>query len=289
MNKKFLLLAVFVLFCSVCIVQSRAKDIKKAAPEGYVKLSITGTNVNLRPLPQASGNIIKQVNTGDIFIAEQWTIENTAEKSKWYRIVFAVNANGGITSLASTDKKFKAGIFPFVSAQYAKASPVTEKEDAAIRKIPYREEFNYDLGNNLPDIVRKFGPGKIERTFSLEELEYFGVGNNLFATVSLPGLPEAFLWESVDEPYYILAKDFTLTKIGFVYDGIAIGTPGFGKEEVRKLMQVKWKAMQLNIQPTISMQDNEERWFYIAEMWNCTFIFDKKGLVKSYSFYFTTS
>ena len=284
MNKKILLLAVFVLFCSVCIVQSRAKDIKKVAPEGYVKLSIAGTQVNLRPLPQASGNIIKQVNTGDTFIAEQWTIENTAEKSKWYRIVFAVNANGGITPLASTDKKFKAGMFPFVSAQYAKASPVTEKEDAIIRKIPYREGFNYDLGNNLPDIVSKFGLGEIKRTFSPEEIEYFGVGNILFATVSLPGLPKAFLWEGVDGEYYITGKDFTLTKPGFVYDGISIATKGFGKEEVRKLMKAEWKDMQ----PHIFQLEDGEHWFYSAEMWNCRFVFDKKGLVKSYSYYFTT-
>ena len=283
MKKTLLLGIVLVILCSGCVMQSGTAS-TQAAPEGFVKLAITGKDVNLRPLPQANGGVVAQANTGDVFIAEQWPIENTSEESQWYRIIFAVNGNGDIAPLSSVNKRFKAGFFPFVSTKFAKISPVTVDEDAKARKIPYREGFSFDLGNNLPDIVRKFGLGKIQREFSPKDIQYFGVGNMLFAQVDLPGLPDSFLWESLESPYDIHGKSFTITKPGIVYQGIAIGTPGFGKEEVRKLMKTRWK----NLEPNISIQEDGEHWSYYAEMWDCKFIFDEKGLVKSYYYYFTT-
>jgi hypothetical protein len=282
MKKIFLLGTLFALLCAGCVTQS-GSGTPQAAPEGYVKLAVTGTDVNLRPLPQAGGSVVAQANTGDIFIAEQWPIKNTDDESEWYRIVFAVKADGGIVPLASANNRFKTGFFPFVSAKYAAISPITPQEDIAIRKIPYRKGFSYDLGNNLPDIVRTFGLGEITREFSRKEIEYFGIDNTLFARINLPGLPDTFLWESLDTPYDIHAKQLTLTKPGFVFNGIAIATPGFGKEQVRKLMKT-----QGNIKPEISKHEDGERWYYGAEMWNCEFIFDAQGLVKLYQYYYTT-
>ena len=282
MKRIFLLGALLALLCAGCVTQSGTVA-SQAVPEGYVRLAITGTDVNLRPLPQAGGSVVAQANTGDMFIAEQWPIKNTADESEWYRIVFAVKGDGSIVPLSSVNKRFKVDFFPFVSAKFAAISPVTPQEDIAIREIPYRKGFSYDLGNNLPDIVRKFGLGKIEREFNLKSIQYFGTDNILFARVDLPGLPDTFLWESLDTPYDILAKHLTLTKPGVVFKGIGIATPGFGKEEVRELMKT-----QSNIKPEISNHEDGERWYYGAEMWNCEFIFDAQGLVKSYQYYFTT-
>ena len=282
--KKTLLLGIVLAFlCPGCIMQSNTAS-PQAAPEGFVKLAITGTGVNLRPVPQASGTVVTQANMGDIFIAEQWPIENTAEKSQWYRIVFAVKADGSIAPLPSADKRFKAGVFPFVSAKFATTSPLTSEEDVAARKIPYRKGYQHGLGSSLPEIIRAFGPGEVKREFNPEELQYFGIGNVLFAQLNLAGLPDSFLWETLDGPYQIYGKSFTLTKPGAVYDGVAIATPGFGKEEVRKLMKAKWKDME----PKISIQETGEHWSYNAEMWDCEFSFDEQGLVKSYHYYFTT-
>ena len=283
MKRRLLAGVVFGLLCLIYAVQPVAAA-AQATPEGFIKLSITGIDVNLRPLPKAGGAVVAQANTGDMFIAEQWPIENTNEKSQWYRIVFAVKDNGDIVPLSSVDTRFKAGFFPFVSARFATTSPVTQEEGAQARKMPYREGFRFDLGNNLPAIVRTFGSGTIERTFDSKQLEYFGVGNILFSLVDLPGLPSSFLWEDLDTPYTIIGKHFTTTKPGIVYEGIAIATPGFGKEEVRKRMESAFRDMK----PEISPQEDGERWMYTAEMWHCIILFDKQGLVKSYEYYFTT-
>ena len=285
MKRLLVLGAVLALLCSGCTMQFGSTASHVPAPEGFVKLVVTGTNVNVRPIPQTGGAATAQVGVGDVFIAEQWLIENTAEKTQWYRIVFAVKADGTIVPLSSADKRFKAGFFPFVSEKFATISPLTAEEDVAARKIPYRKGYKHNLGCSLPEIVRTFGPGDIKREFNLESIEYFGVGNLLLTTVKLPGL-EGLLFEHLDGPYAIDNKHFTLTKPGFVYEGIAIATPGFGKEQVRALMKKNWKNLKLN--PDISTQEKGERWFYSAEMWNCEFIFDEQGLVKSYQFYFTT-
>ena len=282
MKKTLIIGVVFVLLCSGCVMQS-GTTAPQAAPEGYVKLSLAGTGVNIRPLPQASGAVIAQANTGDVFIAEQWPIENTAEKSQWYRIVSVVKDDGAIVPLSSANKQFKAGFFPFVSTKFVDVSPMTLEEDARVREIPYRKDFKYDLGNNLPDIVRTFGLGKVERKFDLEVIQYFGMGSIVTTNIELPGL-EGLLIEGLDVPYDIHGKSFSLSKPGIVYQGIAINSPDFGKEEVRKMMKAKWR----NMQPDISMQEDGEHWFYGAEMWHCDFVFDEHGLVKSYKFYYTT-
>ncbi|MDL2313510.1 hypothetical protein LJC36_00850 [Desulfovibrio sp. OttesenSCG-928-C14] len=282
MKRIIVLAAVFVFICSGCIKQLADAVVRQPAPEGYVRLAITETDVNLRPLPQVGGKIAARANTGDVFIAEQWPIENTTDKSQWYRIVFALKADGSIVPLSAADKRFKAGSFPFVSANYAKVSPVTTEEDAAIRTIPYSKKDNGGLGKNLPDIVRKFGPGEISRTFNVELIEHFGGVDMLHAEVNLPGL-EGFLWENLEGEYELYGKSFTLTKPGMVCDGIAIATPGFGKADVSKLMQEQWKT-----QPEITKRDDGECWAYIAEMWDCDIVFDEQGLVKSYRFRFST-
>ena len=282
MKKTLLLGIVLVILCSGCVMQSGSSALQ-AAPEGFVKLAITGTDVNLRPLPHAGGTVITQASTGDVFIAEQWPIDNTTEKSQWYRIVFAIKDNGDIVPLPSVDKRFKAGFFPFVSAAFTEISPITWEQDTQARALPYRQGFRYDLGNSLPDIVRRFGPGEITRKFDLEGIEYYGIGNLISTIVSLPGL-EGLLFEGLDEPYDINGKSFTLSRPGVVFRGVAIATPGFGKEEVRALMKAEFR----NMQPNITTQEDGEHWGYNAEMWDCEFVFDERGLVVRYQFYYTT-
>ena len=282
MKRILVLGAIVALLCSGCVMQSGGTASSGPAPDGFVKLAVTGTNVNVRPIPHAEGAATTQVGVGDVFIAEEWPINNTTEKTQWYRIAFAVK-DGAVVPLASVDKRFKAGFFPFVSAKFVTVSPLTQEEDVAARSIPYRAGYTHVLGSSLPEIVRTFGPGEVKREFDLKHIEHFGVGNLLLTTVKLPGL-EGLLFEDLDVPHSISDKDFTLTKPGFVYKGIAIATPGFGKEQVRKLMKKDWK----NLNPEISTQEGGECWYYGAEMWNCSFIFDEHGLVKSYQFYFTT-
>ncbi|MDL2216919.1 hypothetical protein LJB81_04245 [Desulfovibrio sp. OttesenSCG-928-M14] len=282
MKKMLVLAAVVVFMCLGCIGRFGSAAAQQSAPEGYVKLAITNTAVNLRPLPQVGGTVAAQANTGDVFIAEQWPIENTTDKSQWYRIILAMKADGSIVPLSAADKRFKAGFFPFVSAEYAKTSPVTMKEDATIRAFPYSEKDTDGLGKNLPDIVRKFGLGEISRTFNVELIEHFGGANMLHVEVDIPGL-QGFLWEDLEGEYQLYGKSFTLSKPGMVCDGIAIATPGFGKAEARKLMEEKWKT-----RPEISRRDDGEWWSYIAEMWDCDIVFDEQGLVKSYRFRFST-
>ena len=253
----------------------------ETVPEGFVKLAITGTDVNLRPIPQGGGAAVAQANTGDVFIAEQWPITNKGDNSQWYRIVFVVNSDGNVASLPTMDTRFKAVPFPFVSVKYTEVLPVTLKEDTQARTIP--NKVNNELGNSLPDVVRTFGSGKVERIFDPEEIEYFGIGNFLSTEVELLEL-KGLLFEDLDGSYELHGKGITITKPGFVYRGIAIGTHGFGKEEVQRLMAKEWP----NTKPSIVTNDDGEYWYYTSEMQYYTIVFDEQGLVKSFYSDFST-
>jgi hypothetical protein len=252
-----------------------------AVPEGFVKLEITGTSVNIRPIPDPGGQPVAQANPGDLFIAEQWPVENTADHSRWYRIAFALKADGSMTPLTVVDEGQSRAVFPFIHASFASISPVTAEEYARASALPYREDFSYDLGTSLPDLVGKFGPGEVNRSFNMEELQSSGLSNMLFTTLALPGL-DGFLLEPLEGPYRIMGQHFTLTRPGHVFRGFAIATPGFGREEVRAQMEKEWPDRK----PDISTGEEGERWYYSAEMWNCTFIFDGQGLVKRFEFFF---
>ena len=92
--------------------------------DNYVRLSIKGKNVNLRPQAQAVGRVIAQVNTGDVFIAGKQLVVNEPNGSKWYEIVLAVDAKTNkITALSNWNSRFKANS-AFVHADFVAMSPL---------------------------------------------------------------------------------------------------------------------------------------------------------------------
>jgi|GEM_PF-2036269 len=282
--KKLLLLFLVSLVSLVAAMPGQpAFAAVPAVPEGFVILEVTGTDVNIRPIPHTSLPPVAQANEGNLFIAEQWPVENTTTNSQWYRIAFALKEDGSMVPFSAMHEGKEISVFPFIHASFASISAVTPEEYARAIAIPYRKGYKNALGTSLPDVVAKFGPGEIKRTFNVEENEYFGLGSILGANVALPGL-NGLLFEYLDAQHSLEGKHFTLSKPGFVYDGIAIATPGFGREEVRKRMEKESPG----VKPDISKGEEGERWYYGAEMWNCTFIFDEQGLVKSYEFYFAT-
>ena len=110
--------------------QEGAQERRGAAmiADDFVRLAIKGTNVNLRPQPHATGSVIAQLNTGDVFIAEKNTVINDDDKSKWYKIVLAVEAESNtISALQEKDSRFNSSV-AFVREDFTTISPL-EKDD----------------------------------------------------------------------------------------------------------------------------------------------------------------
>jgi len=61
------------------------------------------------------------------------------------------------------------------------------EEYASARAAPCRNGFSNSLGNNLPDIVSRFGSKKVAYYFNPSEVEY-GLPPILYANLDLPGL-----------------------------------------------------------------------------------------------------
>ncbi|MCL2011046.1 MAG: ankyrin repeat domain-containing protein [Synergistaceae bacterium] len=107
-----------------------------ASEDGYVRLAIKGTKVNLRPGPSTSGGVVAQMNTGDVFIAEKNPVTSEDDESQWYRIALAADAGSNkISALSEWDSRFKNNV-AFVRADFATISPL--KEGDMERILPAR-------------------------------------------------------------------------------------------------------------------------------------------------------
>jgi len=110
------------------------------AEDGYVRLAINGTNVNLRPQPRAGGSVVAQMNTGDVFFAEEWPITCTIDDSLWYKIVLPAPDSGAIKTLRDWDSRFKANV-AFVNANFVTVSPLKNGDMGRIEATPVGEGY----------------------------------------------------------------------------------------------------------------------------------------------------
>jgi len=111
------------------------------AEDGYARLAINGTNVNLRPQPRAAGRVIAQMNTGDVFFAEKWAITCESDGSQWYKIVLPAPNSGRINPLSDWDSRFKANV-AFVNANFATVSPLKNGDMERILETPAGQGYS---------------------------------------------------------------------------------------------------------------------------------------------------
>ena len=126
-RKTFGIGLVFTLSLSLVANMSFAQN------EQYVRISIKGKNVNLRPQPYSSGRILVQMNTGDVFIAEKERIHQNFDNSEWYKIVLAIDSKSNmVCTLLEKDARLFANI-AFVHTDFATVSPLTQGDMAKIK------------------------------------------------------------------------------------------------------------------------------------------------------------
>ena len=115
------------------------------AENGYVRLAIKGTNVNLRPQPRAAGAAIAQMNTGDVFVAEKNPIVLADDKTEWYKIVLAVDAKTDkISILSNWDSRFAYNV-AFIRADFAVVSPLEKGDAEKILSTPVGAGYSFNV------------------------------------------------------------------------------------------------------------------------------------------------
>ena len=116
-----------------------------AAEDGYVRLAIKGANVNLRPEPRPAGQIVAQMNTGDVFIAEKWPIILADDKTEWYKLVLAVDAKTDkISVLSDWNSRFVKNV-AYVRSDFATVSPLAKGDMQKILATPAGIGYSYDI------------------------------------------------------------------------------------------------------------------------------------------------
>lgn len=126
------------------------------AEDGYVRLAVKGTHVNLRPQPRSSGSVVAQMNAGDMFIAEKYPIVCDDDASEWYRIVLAVDAKtNGISILSEWDSRFRLNV-AFVRADFTSLSPLEKGDMEKILATPVGVGYSFDTdphGSEFPTLI----------------------------------------------------------------------------------------------------------------------------------------
>jgi hypothetical protein len=130
-----------------------------AAAAEFVRLSVTGTNVNLRPQPRAGGAALGRASPKDEFIAEKTTF-TASDGSQWYKILFTLDPSGNFRSAAS-DSRFK-GSPPYISAQFVSAAPLSSDDEKRVTSLAdeSREIYLLDSKGKNPKVYRVRPGGK---------------------------------------------------------------------------------------------------------------------------------
>ena len=247
---------------------------------GWVRLEIKGERVNLRSAPDTAVKIHAQANTGDVFIAEEWSVLNEEKESNWYKIVFYVdNESGKIVDLSKFNTNIEKGSLVFVNDQLVTVLPLKTGEEGELIKLPYGYTFDSGLGANLPALVHSFGEGKVERSFSPDDYENFGIV--LYTRVELPNL-EAVVAESSEGEENIFAFNYmTLTKPGVaVYRDPQITVGKSNKKEVEAIF-IEWAGDERTVAKRTNEDGNEE-FTIVFEISGVNVTFGPDGLVSKY-------
>ena len=95
--------ALFLCVFMLTILVGLGRPALVYAAETYVRISVTGTNVNVRAGANTSSKVLTRANPGDTFVADSRTVTNLADGSQWYRIVFAGSDDKLLTAYIRSD------------------------------------------------------------------------------------------------------------------------------------------------------------------------------------------
>ena len=251
--------------------------------EGWVRLEINGTDVNLRSVPNSPSTVLAQANTGDVFIAEKWPVLNQESDSNWYKLVWAVDKEAGaIVDLAKFNQSLSKGTLVFVNEKLINVLPLAAGEEEQLIQRPYGATYDPELGTNLPALVREFGAGEIDRHYNADDNANFGIA--FYTIIELAEL-KAVIAESSAEGQDAFAFFYiTLSKPGFGIDefhnGGKITVGQSGKAEVEKIFK-SWAGSDRTITKNVA-EDGSETWSIAFEMNGVDVTFGANGLVTTY-------
>lgn len=103
--------------------------------EDMIRLTVTGTNVNLRAGSGKSSPVVGRADRPDVFIAQDWASVNAKEDSVWYRLVYYIDKSG---NLYDVRQRTKNNDFPYISAKFVRASDLKASDSAKISELKKR-------------------------------------------------------------------------------------------------------------------------------------------------------
>jgi len=178
----------FITFFSMIIT---VLTIMCMSSEAYVYISVTGTNVNIRPEAKTGGEVITQASLGEIFVAEDKPETNSADGSEWYKLI--MTAGNGYMPLAA-NKRFGVAA-AYIHSNYANVMNMTPNEEKLIADILAGKDYEIveRVLSPIGDVIEEeTGIKTIKVANSREFLE--ALGSDRIIEMS-PGIYNLSVWD----------------------------------------------------------------------------------------------
>jgi hypothetical protein len=150
-------LLAFTLFWGIVpfIASASAKVDPSIASVDFIRVHVTGTNVNLRDQPSMKGHVLRQVSDSDdnnAFIAASQPIQDKSDGSTWYKLFFAVEPFDG--SFVRFDKStyLTNSQIPYINARFVKKVPLTEYDQEEIDYFRQGRPPRYRTGDMMDNL-----------------------------------------------------------------------------------------------------------------------------------------
>jgi hypothetical protein len=99
---------------------------------GLVRVTITGTNVNVRDAAGPSGAVVGRVSTPSVYIAQDLPVVNKSDGSEWYRLLFVVDKAGNLKDIREVIQK---NVLPYVSVKFAQLLPLESGDAEKVQEL----------------------------------------------------------------------------------------------------------------------------------------------------------
>jgi hypothetical protein len=152
-----------------------------------IKLSITEENVNLLSAPETKGKVLDQAYTNLMYIAEAQPIQGKDGKSKWYKLLLAINEMDG--SMAQINKLPNYGLsYLYVSAEYVTQEQLTEDDERELEWLVNGRPPLYKIGDEFDNTLFSAKTNSEEPFYAplKEGLTLFSEPNNSAKGITVP-------------------------------------------------------------------------------------------------------
>ncbi|MDR1916188.1 MAG: hypothetical protein LBQ58_06410 [Synergistaceae bacterium] len=162
----------FVMVLSLIVLLLNPLVSTASTMTDFIKIEVTGENVNVRSEPSMNGKIITQADSWMYYIAESQPIRDKKDNSSWYKLIFIIDYYYDTFSRLDKSSEYNF-VTPYINAKFVKKMPLSEDYKREIEYFRKGRPVRYNTGDIVPknSIETRISTTKKPHTLFLEPKE----------------------------------------------------------------------------------------------------------------------